>query len=74
MSIRGKFRVVSETKNCWSEDARTVKLQAMYDTDVPEDQSYAKATPSGSIEMLVDNPNAKFELGGYYYVDFTKVN
>lgn len=72
-TIRGKFRVVCETKNCWSDEARTVKLQAMYDPDVPEDQAYAKATPTGTIEMLVDNPNAKFELGEYYYADFTKV-
>lgn len=73
MSIRGKFRVIGETKHYWSEDARTVKFQAMYDPDVPEDQSYAKATPTGTIEMLVDNPAAKFELGEYYYADFTKV-
>ena len=73
MSIRGKFRVMSETKHYYSDDARTIKLQAMYDPDVPEDQSYAKATPTGTIEMLVDNPAAKFELGEYYYADFTKV-
>jgi hypothetical protein len=69
--IRAKFRCVSETKNCYGfPDSRVYKFQAMYDPEIPEDLRYAQATPSGSLEMTVDNPSAQFTVGAYYYLDF----
>lgn len=39
------------------------------------DQSFAKATPSGFVEMTVDNPVVASQLviGKAYYVDFTPI-
>lgn len=71
--IRAKFHCQSETKHSWSVEARTYRFQAAYDPDLPEDQRFAKATPTGSLEMLVDNPAAQFEVGMSYYLDFTPV-
>lgn len=73
MITRAKFRCASETRHAHT-DAKTVKFQAMYDPDLPEDQRYAKYTPSGSLEMYGDNPAVQFEVGADYYLDFTKVD
>ena len=39
-----------------------------------ENYDFTKATPSGNIEMQIDNPAAavQFKPGRYYYVDFTE--
>ncbi len=46
-----------------------VKFQAMTD---PANKTWAKYTPSGSIELGIDNPEAvdAFQLGQSYFVDF----
>lgn len=71
--VRGKFKVVEITQVHWSKDARKVVLQPEYDSTIPEDQKYAKATPSGRIEMTIDNPPASdyLAIGKTFYVDFT---
>ena len=40
-----------------------------------EDNTYAKFSPSGSLELTVCNPEliGKFNPGDTYYLDFTKV-
>jgi hypothetical protein len=43
----------------------------MYDESIPEDQRYAKATPSGTLTITVDNPAVVFEPGASYYLDIT---
>lgn len=73
MTIRAKFQCQEEKRICWQPGARMLKFTAAYDPDLPEDQSYSKYTPVGTLEMTVDNPNARFELGAYYYLDFTPV-
>jgi hypothetical protein len=76
MNVRAKMVVGEVTKVSWNPEARKVKLHAQY-SSTPEDNSYAKATPTGSIEMQVDNPPvAKFfeeNLGKAFYVDFVPV-
>ncbi len=74
--VRGKFQLVEMTKQHWSSEGLRLKFQTVYDSSTPEDEKFAKATPSGSIEMQVDNPSAlaQFELGKYYYVDFVIVS
>lgn len=69
MAVRAKFTVQH-----WSE-GNLVVLIPQYDPDSPEDQRYSVATPSGRIEMVVDNPPARefFKPGKTYYVDFTEV-
>lgn len=74
MTVRAKFKCVSEQRSYGSPDAKTVRFQAMYDPDLPEDQRYSKYTPSGHVEMFVDNPGVEFELGKDYYLDFTPVD
>lgn len=72
MSVRAKFQVQSITETSWG--ATIFKLAPMYDTSIEEDRRYSKATPSGSLEMQIDNPPAAkfFELGKSYYIDFSK--
>lgn len=73
--IRAKFRCISETRSAFgAQESKTYRFQAMYDPDLPEDQRFAKATPSGTLEINVDNPAAQFELGRTYYLDFTPVD
>ncbi|MFM9595768.1 hypothetical protein ACKI1J_24090 [Streptomyces scabiei] len=50
---------------------RTFRFMAAYDLSVPEDERYALATPSGTLQIQVDNPAVSFEPGKDYYLDFT---
>lgn len=60
-----------EEPQTYSSWPRTFRFQALYDPDAPEDQRYALSTPSGSLQMLVDNPAVTFEPGKAYYLDIT---
>lgn len=73
MSVRAKFQVSKVTSYPYG--GKEITLQPQYDDTIAEDRRYAKATPSGSITMLVDNPPAADYLGvgKYFYVDFTEV-
>ncbi|MFP3186793.1 MAG: hypothetical protein RXR52_36625 [Paraburkholderia sp.] len=73
MTVRAKFQLQQVTANHWG-PSKTLKFYASYDPSIPEDQRFAKATPSGSFEMTVDNPAAleQFELGKQYYFDITE--
>jgi hypothetical protein len=74
MSIRAKFRCISETSfSSGPEGMKQYRFQPMYSPEVPEDQRYSKYTPSGSLEISVDNPSVKFVVGTDYYLDFTEV-
>jgi hypothetical protein len=74
--VRAKFRVVSRTMHSWSATAQTVVLQPEYDHAIDDDRRFAKATPSGKFEMVVDNPPAleQFLLGRTFYVDFSPID
>lgn len=52
---------------------RTYRFSPEYDDSVPEDQRYARYTPSGELRIQVDNPAVSFEPGKQYYLDFTPV-
>lgn len=73
MSIRCKMQLQQITEHAWSKSAKGLKFAAFYDDSIPEDQRFARATPTASLEMQVDNPTAleQFKLGDYYYFDFT---
>ena len=73
MSVRAKFQLQNITNNYWSPNSKTLKFVACYDSTIPEDQRFAKATPSGSFEMQCDNPAAtdQLVLGQYYYFDIS---
>ena len=70
---RCKFRVFSVESHEWGDQ---VNLYTEYDENDPEDTRFAIATPSGSMEFLVSNPNlvGAFQSGRQtYYVDLTPV-
>lgn len=73
MSVRCKMQLQAITDHAWSKNSKGLKFSACYDTSIPEDQRFAKATPSAQLEMQVDNPSAleQFQLGEFYYVEFT---
>lgn len=54
-SITAKMQVQTVLSNGVSE---TTKLYCKY-SDTPEDNSFAKATPSGNMELVIDNPAAQ---------------
>lgn len=72
--VRCKFEL-SEIRSHAGYSAKTLVFAPRYDTSIPEDQRFYKATPSGRFEMLVDNPAAleEFKLGDSYYFDATPV-
>lgn len=71
MSIRAKFTVTSVTDS--GNGGKQVVLSPQYDTSIPEDQRFQKATPSGEFRMQVDNPAAASQLtqGKAFYIDLT---
>jgi hypothetical protein len=73
MTVRAKFTLASITHHMWSGESKTLRFQAQYDTSIPEDQRFQKATPSGHFEMQCDNPAAlaQLEMGKAYYFDIT---
>lgn len=74
MTVRAKFTVTEKTSYAYNSQSVRIKLTPQYDQSIPEDQRFAKATPSGEFWMQVDNPAAAeaLELGAAYYVDLTK--
>lgn len=68
--MRAKFTVQSVKE--FGYGGKEAELNAVYSGNA-EDNEFAKATPSGSIKITVDNPAAKDFLvpGKSYYVDFT---
>lgn len=71
--VRAKFQVTDITEHRYP--GKTVRLQAIYDPDTPEDKKFVEATPTGSMEMLITNPKALeiFQVNQYFYLDFTPV-
>lgn len=71
--VRAKFVVAEVTAFGHNKDARRVKLSAVTADGIPENERFHKYTPSGSIELSIDNPPASdaFVPGKTFYVDFT---
>ncbi len=77
-TTRAKFRCTMENTKVWSRadasaPSRVYEFYAAYDDGTPENERFAKTTPSGKIEITVDNPAVVLEPGKDYYVDFTPV-
>lgn len=77
MNVRAKFKVseIIEKKLAPAYSQTTIVLTPQYDQKIAEDVSFSKATPSGRIEMQIDNPVAiaAMPIGTLFYVDFTPV-
>lgn len=71
---RAKFRLSSVTSYSQNgEGQKKYEFSAVYDDGTPENKRFAKYSPSGTLSILVDNPNVVFEIGESYYLDFVKV-
>ena len=68
--LRAKFQV--EHIADFGYGNKQVKLNAVYSNRNDEDNQFSQATPSGSLEMMVNSEAAKefFEVGKKYYLDF----
>ncbi len=83
MSVRAKFMVTEVTENYLRDGngdvrkygATKIVLIPQYDSSIEEDRRFAAATPSGRIELYIDNPAALEYLkpGHEFYADFTEV-
>lgn len=77
MNVRAKFKVVELIERSYGHGhkQKSIVMTPEYDAKIAEDVSFSKATPSGKIEMQIDNPVAieALEVGKYFYVDFTPV-
>jgi hypothetical protein len=56
---------------CVQRDETRVLLRAVTDE---ANKTWAKYTPSGQVELWIDNPDARnaFEIDKHYFVDFTE--
>lgn len=78
--LRCKMRVERVTQDFNSEGkpvTETVRLRAVYDSDPgSENAQWAKATPSASFEIYINNPQAfgVLRTDQEFYVDFTPAN
>lgn len=74
MIIRAKFKLGSIENHDWG--GRVFKFDAEYDPSIPEDQRFALATPSGSMEIQVDNPEAikELNLGRRFYLHLIPID
>lgn len=72
MIVRAKFQLQQITESAHS-SGKTFKFTAVSADGIPENERYHKYTPSGTIELWVDNPPAveQWKLGEQYYIDFT---
>lgn len=69
--MRAKFQVRSVTKMEGGNEQ--VKMSAVTN-GTPEDNTYSKFTPGGSLEITISNPDlcGKINPGDKFYMDFTK--
>ena len=67
--VRAKF-VVNEVNQ--NEDGSSKVSMSPVTSGTEENKSWSTHTPSGKLEMDITNPDATFEVGSEYYLDFTK--
>lgn len=76
--MRAKFKLDKVTRTPHSEQLSFSAVTTKpFDTDgKSEDNSFARYTPTGSLEISCTNPDlfGKFNPGECYYLDFTKAD
>lgn len=74
--VRAKFSCESVTKMSYGQEVVKLRAVTARQGEVlnPENASFSKATPSGVLEMTIDNPAAQgfFTPGRSYYLDFSE--
>ena len=53
--------------------AKRVVLETRYDSTVAEDRAFTKYTPSGRLDVIIDNPSVIEQLvvGAFVYIDIS---
>lgn len=69
--VRCKFQLSSVTS--FAHGTRKFVFTAVYDPAIPDDQRFAKSSPSGTFEIVVTNPAVNWQAGESYYFDVTPV-
>lgn len=71
---RCKFRVVAVT-DMGENSPKKIELAAQYDTSIPVEKRFFSATPTGKVEIHVNNPAVieAMQVGRSFYADFTPV-
>jgi len=75
--VRAKFKVESKQDNVIDEtkEGKKITLRPVYDSN-PESENgkFFKLTPGGVVELTTVNEDAAafFEVGGEYFLDFSK--
>lgn len=75
MNVRAKMIVREIRRHAYSPTSATIILHCEYDPSIPEDQRFYDATPTGHVEMYINNPAVieEMQLGNAYYLNFTPV-
>ena len=71
-TTRAKFRCM-EQRTSFGQPGSKYVFSAVYDDGIEENARFSQYTPAATLEMLVDNANVSFTVGGYYYLDITEV-
>jgi hypothetical protein len=76
MTTRCKFRLDSMTHHA-NYTGKTLVFSAVSEATktIPEDQAFTKYTPTGKLEVTIDNPavSPMLKVGGFYYLDLTLI-
>lgn len=72
MRVRSKFKL-QEIRQHAGSSMRTFIFSAVCADGTPENEKFAKYTPNGRLEFVVDNPAVieSYKLGSEYYFDST---
>lgn len=79
MTARCKFQITNMLPAYPSSEpespAKRVVFETRYDNTVAEDQAFTKYTPTGRLDVVIDNPTVtdQFKVGDLVYVDITKI-
>lgn len=73
MPARARCKFIVESMQKFAGPNAVVVLRAMYGPDIPEDEAFTKATPSGSLNVTITNPEVirMLEPGRKFYLDLT---
>lgn len=80
MTTRCKFQVTNHLPAYSTTDPdspmKRIVFEARYDDRLPEDQRFFKATPSGRLDIIVDDPTvvSSLKTGSFVYIDITKID
>lgn len=77
--VRAKFYctgVARQRSDGGQNDSDTVSFSAVTATENPENKTWSKYTPSGSLTMTITNPACfdTFEVGKEYFIDLVPVS